>query len=194
MNSGFRVCAGAMIVSAACLLLVPPAVAQWLHYPTAGVPKNEDGKPNLDAPAPLTADGKPDLSGIWGPANRSQRSAQFLTEGASKDLAPERGNDEDSGETGNIGWTLKDGLPFTPWGAELRKTRIAQFRKDDPSTKCQPLGAVGMHTDLMYKKWIQVPGLIAILSERNADYRQIFTDGRPMLEDPQPTWMGQPPS
>ena len=37
--------------------------AQWLKYPTAGVPRTLAGKPDLAAPAPRTADGKPDLSG-----------------------------------------------------------------------------------------------------------------------------------
>jgi hypothetical protein len=39
--------------------------AQWLNYPTRGVPRTLDGKPDLSAPAPRTADGKPDFSGIW---------------------------------------------------------------------------------------------------------------------------------
>ncbi len=39
--------------------------AQWIHYPTAGVPRTEDGKPNLSGPAPKTPDGKPDFSGLW---------------------------------------------------------------------------------------------------------------------------------
>src|SRR5947208_1986846 len=38
--------------------------AQWINYPTAGVPKNKDGSVNLTAPAPKMA-GHPDLSGIW---------------------------------------------------------------------------------------------------------------------------------
>ena len=47
------------------LLTVMPGGAQWLGYPTAGVPKLANGKPNLSAPAPRATDGKPDLSGIW---------------------------------------------------------------------------------------------------------------------------------
>src|SRR5215469_199448 len=42
-----------------------PLTAQWVHYPTPGIPRTPDGKPNLTAPAPKTADGKPDLSGVW---------------------------------------------------------------------------------------------------------------------------------
>jgi hypothetical protein len=37
---------------------------------------------------------------------------------------------------------------------------------------------------------VQVPGLIVMLHEFNASYRQIFTDGRPLPVDPQPSWNG----
>jgi hypothetical protein len=54
------------IVSILLLSLLPiRASAQWLNYPTPGIPRLADGKPDLFAPAPRTADGKPDLSGIW---------------------------------------------------------------------------------------------------------------------------------
>ena len=49
------------------------AGAQWLNYPTPGIPRLPDGKPDLSAPAPKTADGKPDLSGIW--VSRRERVA-----------------------------------------------------------------------------------------------------------------------
>src|SRR5439155_8015701 len=51
------------------IIVAAPAVqAQWLNYPTAGVPRLPNGQPNLSAPAPRTAGGKPDLSGLWEPA------------------------------------------------------------------------------------------------------------------------------
>ena len=49
-----------------CLaLLAGCASGQWLNYPTPGIPRLPDGKPNLAAPAPRAADGKPDFSGVW---------------------------------------------------------------------------------------------------------------------------------
>ena len=38
-------------------LIVAPAslAAQWLDYPTPGIPRNADGSANLNAPAPRTA-------------------------------------------------------------------------------------------------------------------------------------------
>jgi hypothetical protein len=41
------------------------ANAQWVNYPTAGIPRTPDGKPNLTAPPPRTSEGKPDFSGVW---------------------------------------------------------------------------------------------------------------------------------
>ena len=64
----------------AILAISPFLLAQWPSYPTPGVPKLPDGKPNLDGPTPRTADGKPDLTGLWvngggGGGQRGQRGA-----------------------------------------------------------------------------------------------------------------------
>jgi len=161
-----------------CALAAAAASAQWLNYPTAGVPRTRDGKPNLSAPAPRTPDGKPDFSGTWGWEDN-------------RPCPPDGCADQKIGqEFINIGWGLKDGLPYQPWAAELVKTRRADNSKDDPQTRCLPRGALRMHTDGLYKKIVQVPGLMAILSERNATYRQIFIDGRPLPADPNPSWNG----
>ena len=52
-------------VMALTVLIATNVEAQWLNYPTPGIPRLTDGKPDLNAPAPRTADGKPDLSGMW---------------------------------------------------------------------------------------------------------------------------------
>ena len=53
---------GAGLAGAVLLVLAPARMfGQWPLYPTAGVPKTADGKPDLTAPAPRTPEGKPDL-------------------------------------------------------------------------------------------------------------------------------------
>src|SRR6516165_9772931 len=53
-----------------------PIFAQWLDFPTAGVPRTPDGKPDLNAPAPRLADGKPDFSGMYGWITRANCGAK----------------------------------------------------------------------------------------------------------------------
>jgi hypothetical protein len=164
---------------AAALTMSVTLHAQWLNYPTRGVPRTADGKPNLNAPAPRTADGKPDFSGIW----------QLLPDAP----CPEVGCQVDypvGTEFRNIGAKLKGGLPYQPWAAALVKERTAQLGKDDPVGFCKPGGAVRILTYPPYRKFLQLPDLFVILSERDVTYRQIFTDGRPLPNDPDPTFNG----
>lgn len=49
----------------ALMALVAPLTAQWLNYPTPGIPRTVDGKPDLTIPAPRTNAGKPDFTGLW---------------------------------------------------------------------------------------------------------------------------------
>jgi hypothetical protein len=170
-----------LLHAAAALILaaIPTALfAQWLDYPTPAVPRTPDGKPNLSAPAPRTADGKPDLSGMWG----------WVT------IGPPCGAHCDDLQIGweflNIAHSLKEGLPYQPWAAELVKKRKADNAKDDPNVRCMPRGALRIWTDDYYKRIFQAGDRVIILTERNMQYRQLFTDGRPLPVDPNPTWNG----
>jgi hypothetical protein len=155
---------------------VVPLAAQWLSYPTPGIPRLPDGKPNLAAPAPRTADDKPDLSGLWEPTGAS--SSTFV------------GNSDRDPKFTDVGLGMQGGLPLQPWAADLVKARRAANNKDDPDTHCQPLGPIKMHLHPYPRKIVQVPGLLIILFERDTAYRQIFTDGRPLPDDPQPGFNG----
>ncbi len=165
-------------LAAIALVVATPLLSQWLNYPTAGVPKASTGKPDLNAPAPKTLDGKPDFSGMWEPL----KNKPCPPEGCPDFQTPQ--------EFANIGWGLKGGLPYQKWAADLKKARMADNGKDDPGSHCLPTGIVKLHTSPLLKKIIQTPGLLVILNERNMTFRQIFTDGRPLQPDPDPTWNG----
>src|ERR1700730_17825685 len=154
--------------------------AQWLHYPTPGVPRTADGKPNLDAPAPRTADGKPDLSGLWENVRVPGRR------GAAPGTPPEApaGPPPPGPPVAtffNIGAGFKEGLlPLQPWAADLLKKRSADNDKDNPDAHCLPMGFMQFHEHPQPRKIVQTPGLILIIYEANSGLRQIFTDGRPL--------------
>ena len=93
-------------------------------------------------------------------------------------------------EFANIGWSLPGGLPYQPWARALTKARTDANGSDDPGTHCRPTGMVKMHTSPFYRKMVQLPDLLLILTERDAEHRQIFLDGRKLPEDPQPLALG----
>ncbi len=74
----------------ALVWLCLPVVAQWMNYPTAGIPRTKDGKPNLAAPAPRTRKGKPDFSGVWSAPDFSTRYLENLAaDGVEVPLRPD---------------------------------------------------------------------------------------------------------
>src|ERR1700731_4239172 len=155
------------------------AFAQWVRYPTAGVPRKPGGTPNLTPPTPRLPDGKPDFSGIWHTAVINQcnpKTGQFCgLEIGGSPLAL------------NIGQDLSGGLPYQPWAAQLVKQR---FSKDDPHVRCLPDNPPRTWGMPHLTKAVHTPRLLVLLYEVNAMYRQIFIDGRPQPDDPNPTWNG----
>ena len=125
-----------------------------------------DGKPNLSAPAPKTADGKPDITGLWQPP-----PPPAYLENIAKDLKP--------GE-----------LTMQPWAEALYKQRRETESKDDPSGSCIPGGVPRSYLPPYPFKILSLPGEVIILFEAIHSYRQIFTDGREPPTDPNPTWLG----
>jgi hypothetical protein len=139
-----------------------PASAQWLNYPTPGIPRTPDGKPNLSAPTPRTADGKIDLSGVW---STNQMRVRFAGD-------------------------LPNPAPLTPWASAIREERLRNLSRDIPTSQCLPSGIPPDMLRQIPFKIIQTPSVTAILIEEFNHWRQIFTDGRPLPVDPEPAWFG----
>src|SRR5580658_8468150 len=151
------------------ILMATPALllhAQWLNHPTPGTPRLPNGQPNLAAPAPRTADGKPDLSGLW-----NRISPKYHV---------------------NIAADLKP-AEIQPWAKTLVQQRTEDLGKDSMNARCLPSGpAYATDADSTaggMMKIIQTPGIIVILNS-DLTYRQIFMDGRKLEAAPNPSWMG----
>jgi hypothetical protein len=160
-----------------------PAAAQWVGYPTAGVPRKPDGTVNMSAPAPRLPDGKPDFSGIWTTADRNRPSSAGDVASDGNDIASSR-------YMSNFGADMPGGLPYQPWLVPIVKERTANLAVDDPHIRCLPdnfLRAYGLPHML---KFVHKPDILVVLDEMNAGYRQIFTDARRLPDTPAPAWQG----
>src|SRR5215813_7465576 len=173
-----------LVATVALTAFAPSLSAQWPAYVPPGTPKAADGKPNLDAPAPRTAEGKPDFTGIWSngfgaiagggrgrggitlPADGSPPIATFF----------------------NVGAGFPEGLPFQPWAkAELDKRR-ADNDKDNPDAHCLPMGLLQFHEHVQPRKIVQTKDLVVIIYEANYGLRQIFLDGRKLPDNDPTPW------
>ena len=159
----------ALLLSAASV----PAAAQWLKFKTPDIPRNSDGKANLTAPAPKTADGKPDLSGLW----NNMRGEN----------PPARGEEG----TESVLHYMPKGtdLSLTPWAQALYKQHVDTQGVDRPSGYCLPHTIPDAYVHGGPKRIIQTPGIIAILYEQMTHFRQIFMD-RGSPEVTIPAWYG----
>ena len=151
---------------AATVLLSVPLAAQWLSYKTPGIPRTPDGKPNLSAPVPRAADGKPDLSGIWrGPMNSK------YTQNIALDLKPDE---------------------IQPWAQAVYQEHVRNLGADSPRAHCLPDPPPYYHLAGL-ARMVQTPGLMLIVNEgvsNSGVTRTIFTDGRGLPEEMNPTWLG----
>jgi hypothetical protein len=133
----------------AVLVLVPA----WLSGGGNFTPKLEAATPQ---DLPRTADGKPDLSGVW----------QATGTPAGIDV-------------GRPGGIVGGGLvPYQPWAEAKYKEYNGALGKDDPATRCLPPGPPRINY-IFPIQFVQKPGLIVGLYEYMHVFRVIHTDGRP---------------
>ena len=164
---------------------------QWLNQPTPDIPRTPDGRPNLAAPAPRGADGKPDLSGIWQVESTPREEMERLF---GRGAAPQALGDD----PGTFSKYMVDILadvpqsesPLLPDAAEVFKRRRASFRTDRPMANCLPAGVPAVSLLPRPFRIVHTPKYLAMLYEGDGTFRQVHLDGRTHPQNPTPTWLG----
>jgi hypothetical protein len=173
--------------------------AQWIKYPTAGVPRKADGSVNMTASTPRLADGKPDFSGLWMAGEPNQPSSALSSPGnpatpRTAAVVDDKPGDptaiRSSRQMSNIGVDIPGGLPYQPWLIPIVKERTANNAIGDPHIRCLPDNFIRAYGLPHLLKFVHTPSLLVVLNEMNAGYRQVFTDARPLPNNPNPTWQG----
>jgi hypothetical protein len=145
------------------VLCAAPAGAQWLDRKTPALPRTPDGKVKTTAPAPRTADGKPDFSGVWASAGGQ-------------------------GELNGLETLRVDVADMKPWAIELQQQRSRDYFRGRPDFQCRPSGMEAEAFE-REKRIVQTPAMIVVLYN-NQSYRQIFLDGRTLEKAPAAMWQG----
>jgi len=130
-------------------------------------------------PVPRTADGHPDLSGVWWPG----RDLQVRPLGAPPATPPP-------------GAATRERPPsftsfYQPWALEKRKSL---GDKDDPTLRCIPVAFgtvnVSLYSVGLVGQIIQTPKFIVMLTETFHGFRVIPIDGRAHRDDVAPSYRG----
>jgi hypothetical protein len=124
---------------------------------------------------PRTADGKPNLEGIWQASSTAAADLQ----------------DHAAGYNMLAGRSVVEGaeIPYQPWAATKKAENFRNRQKADPLNQCYIPGVPRiMYLDFPFQIF-QTPQAIAMTFEWSLDYRLIHTDGTPHPADLD-TWMG----
>lgn len=151
------------------LLLTVPVFAQWPPHISKKAPLTPDGKVDLKASTPRTSYGTPDLSGLWEQYSEAMMPKYLIN--LASDLAPQE-------------------APLQPGGEKILAQRQATNSVDHPGARCLPSGIPEKDAVPAPFKIIQNEDLMVMLYESRTIFRQVFTDGRALPDDPDPAWQG----
>jgi hypothetical protein len=140
---------------------------------TSALAQNKNATP----PVPRTADGKPDLTGVWQPGSDRVGTWAEANQGVG---VPEAGVREAVRKGANP--------PYQPWAAKKVLEAWNRRNIDDPVARCIPeldLGAGSLYPN----QFVQTPNLIVILVESRHVFRLIYMNEK-HSEDLDPSWLG----
>lgn len=169
-----------------CPMLLPALVLASL-IAVVDARQQEPAKPY--AP-PRTADGQPDIQGIYNPVGTFYNIEDLEYQSLYQNFKP---NPSLSGKSLII--DPPDGkIPYQAWAAEKRKP-IYQIHGDptpeyvDPNAQCWPQG-VPRHMNNREFEIFQPPGHVVIFNMAHHSYRVIPVDGSPHIPENVKLWLG----
>jgi len=168
------------VIAAAVVMAVGGAIASAQSDKDQGGKKYAPPSVSKDhsKPAPRTADGHPDLSGMW-----IEKYGALGTD-------PAAGKSEvRSRASGMPAAYPSDALPYQPWAAQKAK-ELHDAENTDPLLHCEPYGVPRIWGGPHPARLVQLPGELIVLYERDTAFRIIPTDGRAHNPDADPSWMG----
>src|SRR5580704_1681874 len=131
---------------------------------------------NSQQPLPRTADGKPDLEGIWQASTSA--GADLQDHAAALNML--------AGKSVVAGGTI----PYQPWAAKKKAENFQNRQTADPLSKCYLPGVPRiMYLDFPFQIF-QNSKAVAMAFEWELDYRLIYTDGTPHRPADDDSWMG----
>ena len=185
MNRRFLLAAGV------ALALTATGISAQSQAPAA------TAKPAPAKPTPRTADGRPDLNGVWrAGAGGPQASTAIQKGNTTVVLFPLEGADPFEGQDlfkalDRRGVARKAAVankpPYKPELAAKLKDFSDRQTRLDPAFYCKPEGVPRMGPPTQI---VQTPGQVVFLYEGRNAFRVIPTDGRPHRQDVDPSWMG----
>ena len=133
--------------------------------------------------APRTADGEPDLNGIWEAMNEANWDIQpHAARGGLVAMGAE------GAAPGGLGVVEGDEIPYLPAAAEQRKKNFENRLTADPEIKCY-LPGVPRATYMPYPfQIVQTPKYVLMAYEYASASRIIYMDSKE--KSPSDTWMG----
>jgi hypothetical protein len=155
-----------LLASAALVSLAAPVAAQ----------------PPAEKPPPRTADGKPDMTGIW-----VATGALLLFEGEEAFAAALAADAAAGRPRGNSGETP----PYKPEAEAQRQYFLSRRGIDDPMAQCLLTGVPRINFRPLPFEIVQLPDRVIMLYEIHHAFRIIPSDGRAPPEDAEPSYLGE---
>ena len=187
---------GSLVATAAALSLAAAGTTR-LATPALAAQNTPAAKP-AEAPkqTPRTADGHPDLNGVWG-GGGGPSALNFVQKGDTLVVVFQLDGADPYADTNLFkalderGTARKAAAPNKPpykpeLAAKLKEASDLQS-KLDPAFYCKPEGVPRMGAP---SQIVQTPGQVVFLYEGRNTFRVVPTDGRTHRDDVEPTWNG----